>query len=136
MASTLARVVHCIRRPQIENAATSKRILEDIMKTKLLALLLLAGGALFAGPRVFVGVGFGGGYGGYVVAPAPPPVVTYYAPPPAPGPGYAWVGGYYYPYYGRYAWRAGNWVRRPYVGAYWVGPHWYAGRYYNGHWRH
>jgi len=70
------------------------------MKTKLLALLLLAGScSLFAGPRVFVGVGFGGGY---VVAPPPPPVVTYYAPPPAPGPGYSWVAGYYYPYAGRY----------------------------------
>ena len=30
------------------------------MKTKLLALVLLAGGALFAGPRVYVGIGVGG----------------------------------------------------------------------------
>lgn len=102
------------------------------MKTKLLALLLLAGGSLFAGPRVFVGVGYGGGY---VVAPPPPPVVTYYAPPPAPGPGYSWVAGYYYPYGGRYQWRAGYWAARPYAGAYWVGPRYYGGRYYNGYWR-
>ena len=44
------------------------------MKSKFLALVLLAGGSLFAGPRVFVGVG-----GGYVVAPPPlAPVVSYY----------------------------------------------------------
>lgn len=103
------------------------------MKSKLLALLLLAGGSLFAGPRVFVGVGFGGGY---VVAP-PPPVVSYYAPAPvvAPGPGYAWVGGYYYPYGGHYLWRGGYWAHRPFVGAAWVGPRYYGGRYYHGYWR-
>jgi hypothetical protein len=103
------------------------------MKTKLLALLLLAGScSLFAGPRMFVGVGFGGGY---VVAPPPPPVVTYYAPPPAPGPGYSWVAGYYAPYAGRYSWHAGYWGRRPYAGAYWAGPRYYGGRYYRGYWR-
>jgi len=102
------------------------------MKAKLFALILLAGSTLFAGPRVFVGVGFGGGY---VVAPPPPPVVTYYAPTPAPGPGYSWVAGYYYPYGGRYAWRPGYWARRPYVGAYWVAPRYYGGRYYHGYWR-
>ena len=57
------------------------------MKTKLLALVLLAGSAAVAGPRVFFGVGVG--------APvyAPAPVVTY-GPAPmaayvplAPGPG-------------------------------------------------
>ena len=43
------------------------------MKTKLLALLLLAGSCVFAGPRVFFGVGFGGyGYGYY----APPPLLS------------------------------------------------------------
>jgi hypothetical protein len=97
------------------------------MKTKLLALLLLAGScSLFAGPRVFVGVGFG---------PPPPPVVSYYAPPPAPGPGYAWVPGYYYPYGGRYSWRSGYWAPRPYAGAYWVGPRYYGGHYNRGYWR-
>jgi hypothetical protein len=100
------------------------------MKSKLLALVLLAGGSLFAGPRVFVGVGFGGGY---VVAP-PPPVVTGYVPV-APGPGYAWVGGYYYPAGPRYAWHAGYWAPRPYAGAYWVAPRYNGGRYYRGYWR-
>jgi hypothetical protein len=102
------------------------------MKSKLLALVLLAGGSLFAGPRVFVGVGIGGGY---VVAPPPPaPVVSYYVPP-APRPGYAWVNGYYYPVGARYAWRAGYWAPRPYAGAYRVGSRYYGGRYYRGYWR-
>jgi hypothetical protein len=65
------------------------------MKTKLLALLLLAGGSLFAGTRVFFGVGFGAP--GYYVAPPPPPpsAVAYVAP--APGPGFVWISGYWYP---------------------------------------
>ena len=106
------------------------------MKLKFLALMLLAGSSLLAGPRVFVGIGFGGG--GYVVAP-PPPVVAYnyYAPPVAvaPGPGYTWISGYYYPYGGRYVWRSGYWAHRPYAGAYWVAPRYHGGRYYHGYWR-
>jgi hypothetical protein len=108
---------------------------EVIMKTKLLAVLLLAGGCALAAPRVVVGVGVGG----YV---APAPVYAYAPPPVAPAayvaryrPGYAWVGGYWYPYRGRYSWRRGYWARPPYAGAYWVGPRWNAHRYYPGYWR-
>jgi WXXGXW repeat (2 copies) len=106
------------------------------MKTKLLVILLLAGGSLFAAPRVFVGIGVGG-YGG------PAPIVAY-APPPAPlvtyapsyvRPGYAWVEGYWYPRGPRYFWRPGYWARRPYAGAYWVAPRYYRHRYYRGYWR-
>ncbi|HTT64058.1 MAG TPA: hypothetical protein VMG35_19540 [Bryobacteraceae bacterium] len=106
------------------------------MKTKLLAVLLLAGGSLFAAPRVFVGVRVGGYVGpAPVVAYAPPraPVAAYI--PPAPGPGYAWVGGYWYPHGARWAWRAGYWARRPYPRAYWVAPRYYGHRYYRGYWR-
>lgn len=106
------------------------------MKTKLLALLLLAGSSVFAGPRVFVGIGFGGyGYGPpeAVYAPPPPPVV--YAAPPYPGPGYSWVGGYWYPVGRRYAWRSGYWARPPYARSYWVGPRYHHGYYYRGYWR-
>ena len=109
------------------------------MKSKVLALFLVAGSSLFAGPRVFFGIGFGGGY-------APPPPVHYYAPPPpppvyayarpyAPGPGYAWVNGYWYPSGPRYAWRAGYWARPPYVGARWYGPRYDGRRYHPGYWR-
>lgn len=108
------------------------------MKTKLLAIFLLAGSSMFAGTHFFFGVGVGGGYS------APPPVVAY-APPPAPlvtyappayaQPGYTWVGGYWYPRGSRYAWHAGYWARPPYARAYWVGPRYYGHRYYSGYWR-
>lgn len=117
------------------------------MKTKLLAVLLLAGASAFAAPRVFVGVGFGGfrpvypAYRAYVAAPvvayAPARVAfapAYYAPP-MPGPGYTWIAGYSYPVGAGFAWHAGYWARPPYVGAAWVGPRYFSGRYYAGHWR-
>lgn len=99
------------------------------MKTKLLTVVLLAAGSLCAATRFSFGVGIG------VPAyyPPPPPVVAY-AQPAAPGPGYTWVGGYWYPAAGRYAWRAGYWAAPPYAGAYWVAPRYYGGRYYAGHW--
>src|ERR1051325_1293487 len=62
------------------------------MKSRLLALLLLAGGSLFAESRFSIGVGIG--VPGYY--PPPPPVVVYERPP-CPGPDYAWVDGYWYP---------------------------------------
>jgi hypothetical protein len=102
------------------------------MKTRLLAVLLLAGTSLFAGPHVFVGLGIGGGYGYY--APPPPPVVAY-APSVYARPGYSWVGGYWYPVGPRYHWRAGYWARPPYAGAVWVAPRYYGRRYYGGYWR-
>ena len=96
------------------------------MKTKLLAVLLLAGSSLFAAPRVLIGVGVGGYVG-------PAPVVAY--APPAPGPGYAWVSGYRYPVGARYAWHAGYWTRPPYARAYWVAPRYFGHRYHRGYWR-
>ena len=99
------------------------RLPEEVMKTKLLAVLLLAGSALFAAPAVVVGVGVG----------APAPVVAY--APPAPGSGYAWVAGYRYPVGARYAWHAGYWARPPYARAYWVAPRYFGHRYYRGYWR-
>jgi len=107
------------------------------MKTKLLAVLLLAGASAFAAPRVFIGIGLGGFrpvYPAYAYPPAP--VVTYAAPvpvapayyaPPMPGPGYVWIS----------AWggNPGYWARRPFVGAAWVGPRYFGGRYHAGYWR-
>jgi hypothetical protein len=81
------------------------------MKKALLAMMILAGSAL-AGPRITVGIGFGG--------PAPVAVVR----PVCPGPGYFWVDGYYAP--------AGVWVpgfwRAPVVavGPRFEGPHFVA----------
>jgi len=103
------------------------------MKTKLLAVLLLAAASAMAGPRVFVGVGFGyhPAYRAYVRPPivayaAPVPMVRYYAPP-MPGPGYVWIDGW--------EGHAGYWARRPFAGAAWVGPRYFGGRFYAGHWR-
>jgi hypothetical protein len=81
------------------------------MKTKLMAMLLMAGSTMFAGVRFGVGVRVG------------VPVATPYAvvaQPPCPGPGYVWTNN--------------AWVLPPYAGAYWVGPRFYGGHYYSGYW--
>ena len=108
------------------------------MKTKLLALLLLAGSTAF-GARIGFGFGVGIGvpyaYPGYY---APPPVVAPYAYAPvgvAPGFGYTWIAPYYYPVGAGWGWHAGYWARPPYVGARWMAPRFYGGRYYGGYWR-
>jgi len=106
------------------------------MKSKLLALALLAGSSAF-GARVFLGFGVGVGvpYPGYY---APPPVVAPYAYAPygvAPGVGYSWIAPYYYPVGAGWGFRAGYWARPPYAGARWVAPRYYGGRYYAGGWR-
>jgi len=91
------------------------------MKTKLMAMLIVAGGSLFA-QHLSVGVGIGapGYYGVRPVAPLPVVVGAYR--PPCPGPGYAWIDGYY----GAYGnWIGGYWTLPPYAG-YWGGPR-YAG---------
>jgi hypothetical protein len=91
------------------------------MKTKLMAVLLMAGGALIAAPQVAVGVQFGG--------PGPEMVRGYR--PPCPGPGYIWIDGYY-DAYGN--WFDGYWALPPYEGAYWIAPRFYGGRFVAGYW--
>lgn len=94
-----------------------------IMKSKLLAAVLLAGSSLFAAPAVVVDVGIG------------PPAARVAVLSAAPGPGYTWVGGYWYPSGPRWAWHAGYWARPPYGYARWVGPRYYGHHYYRGYWR-
>ena len=82
------------------------------MKSKLLALVLLAGSTAF-GARIGFGFGVGVGlpYPGYY---APPPVVAPYAYAPygvAPGVGYTWISPYYYPVGAGWGFRAGYWAR-------------------------
>jgi hypothetical protein len=74
------------------------------MKTKLglLGVALLAGGTLFAQPRISVGIGVGG-YGPGVY---PPPAYAQQYVPACPGPGYSWVDGYWGP---RNVWVSGFW---------------------------
>jgi len=103
------------------------------MKTKLLALLFLAGSSMFAATHFAVGIGIGGYGPGYYAPPPPAPFVAYAAPYARPG--FTWVGGYWYPSGPRYAWHAGYWARPPYRGAYWVTPRYYGHRYCRGYWR-
>jgi len=75
------------------------------MKKKLIVMMLLAGGSMFAETRFSIGVGFGTqGTGFYQAPPA-------YAAniPPCPGPGYTWVDGYWSNDYGRQVWVPGFW---------------------------
>jgi hypothetical protein len=81
------------------------------MKTKLIAMLLMAGSTMFAGVRFGFGVGFG--------VPVPAPVVVAAPILPCPGPGYILTNGV--------------WVAPPFVGAYWVGPRYVGGRYIGGY---
>ena len=88
------------------------------MKTKLLAMMLLAGGSMFAQSRVSIGIGFGGhGAGSY----QPPPSYASNIPP-CPGPDYIWVDGYWSQNYGRNTWVAGYWNRQPFNSGYQVAP--------------
>jgi hypothetical protein len=91
------------------------------MKTKLMALLMMAGGALVAQPRVAIGVQIG----------TPAPVVVRDYRPPCPGPGYVWIDGNY-DAYGN--WIGGYWALPPYAGAYWVAPRIDAGHFVAGYW--
>ena len=97
------------------------------MKSKWMAVMLMAGGAMLAPAQVAVGVQFG--RPAPVMAPAPVAVDAYR--PPCPGPGYVWIDGYY-DQYGN--WIEGYWALPPYVGAFWVAPRLVSGRFYAGYW--
>jgi hypothetical protein len=84
--------------------------------------MLLAGGVLFG--EVFVGIKIGR-------PPAPRVVRVQRA---SPGPGFVWVGGYWYPNGRHYKWHDGYWSRPAYVGARWVEPRHDGERYYTGYW--
>jgi len=75
------------------------------MKTKLLAMMLLAGGSMFAQTRFSIGLGFGSQGAGFYQA--PPAYASNI--PPCPGPGYTWVDGYWTNDYGREVWVPGFW---------------------------
>jgi hypothetical protein len=95
------------------------------MKTKLLALALLAGGSMFAQSRFSVGVNVGG-IGGYYTQ-APPQYAAEI--PPCPGPDYIWTDGYW----ADNGWINGFWARRPYATGYVIAPryNYYARGYEN-----
>ena len=76
---------------------------------------------------------------GIYIGGAPPPL-RYEERGPEPGPGYAWVDGYWAPNGRHYRWVAGRWDRPPYEGAYWNHPHYDHQRrgwqLHEGHWDH
>ena len=102
------------------------------MKSKFLALFLLAASPVLAGFHIGFGIGspYYRGYGYYR-----PPVV--YAAPYAYGPSYygpAYGRGYYAPPVYGPAYSA--YGAPPFAGAIWFGPRYYGGRYYRGYWGH
>jgi len=92
------------------------------MKNKLIILMLLAAGAVFA--QVSIGVRIG----------APPPPRVLRLQPRSPGPGYTWVQGYWYPVGRRYRWHEGYWTRPPYPSARWMEPRYEGGQFFEGYW--
>jgi hypothetical protein len=100
---------------------------EEFMKKSLLAVLALASILLFAGTalaQVSVGIRIG---------PPPAPRVLRVIPP-TPGPGYVWIGGYWYAAGGKYRWHAGYWTLPPYAGARWVPARHDGTLFYDGYW--
>jgi WXXGXW repeat (2 copies) len=89
---------------------------------KLLALMLLAGGTVFA--QVSIGIRIG----------APPAPRLLRVRPSNPGSGYVWVDGYWYPKNHRYAWHPGYYTRPPYDGALWMAPRYEGQQFYEGYW--
>ena len=94
---------------------------------KLLTVLALSSALIGTAHSAAAQVSFG-------VRIGPPPAPRAYVVPVQPGPGYAWVEGYWYPQGTRYVWKSGYWAKPPYRGAYWVSPYYAKGRYYGGHW--
>jgi hypothetical protein len=71
---------------------------------------------------------------GVSIGPPPPPPVTEVQPANPPGPGFVWIGGYWFPEDGHYIWHDGHWMRPAYDNAHWMGPRYESGRYYEGYW--
>ena len=89
---------------------------------KILAVLVLTGSSLFS--QVSLGIRIG---------PPPPPRIVRVRPQ-APGQGFMWVDGYWYPVGRRYQWHQGYWTRPPYEGANWAAPRYEGSAFYDGHW--
>lgn len=110
------------------------------MNAKRLLVLAIAVvslvGVLGFTPPASAGVRVGIGIGLPVFFPPPPlrAEVVYRSP----GPGYAWVNGYWdwRPAIRNYVWVGGRWAQPGFRDAFWVGPRFVGGRYYAGYWGH
>jgi hypothetical protein len=102
------------------------------MKSTVFTGILLASSALVA-------CGPGPGYAAAYVVPAPPAPYVVGAVGYAPGPGYAWVDGFWNLNGGRWAWVNGRWAVPPRPHAVWDRDRWErhgnGWRYHRGHWR-
>jgi len=76
---------------------------------------------------------------GVYIGTAPPPL-RHEQRSAMPGPGYAWVDGYWSPNGHHYRWVAGRWDHPPYEGASWNHPHYdhyrQGWQLHEGHWDH
>jgi YXWGXW repeat-containing protein len=97
--------------------------MKTMMKTILLAVVLVAGGSV-CGAQISFGIRIG---------PPPPPRVVRVLPP-RPGPEFVWIEGYWYPVGNHYKWHGGYWTRSPYPGARWMVPHYDGERFFEGYW--
>jgi hypothetical protein len=97
--------------------------MRNFLRAALFTVILLTGVSAFAG-QISLGIRIG---------PPPAPRVVRVRPV-APGPGYTWVDGYWYPVAGHYHWHAGYWTRPPYEGARWVEPHHDGQQFFAGYW--
>ncbi len=144
-AEIRASLRHPLHLPFGHPGALTRGRKAEKMKTKLLAMAVLAGGSMFAQPGYSNdpragGPGYGGPDAGYnqspsygAVAPGPGPGGGYEAAiPPSPGPGYVWIPGYWSQNYAQSVWVPGYWAIQTassgYYGGY--GPGYYAPGYY------
>ncbi len=94
--------------------------------------------ASLGGLGLLLGCGGGYYYAGVNYGPPAPLVDAPYGI--APGPDYIWTPGYYDYFGGSWAWRHGEWRRRPHPEDQWIAPRWehrgnhYA--YHEGGWQH
>jgi hypothetical protein len=86
------------------------------MKTKLMAMALLAAGSMFAQTRFSVGISVGGHGHGYYAPVAPVRAFV----PVRPGLDYDWVEGYWVRDRWNARWVPGYWVRRPHRSGFYV----------------
>jgi len=92
------------------------------MKSRLIVLMGLAAGAVFA--QLSIGVRIG----------APPPPRMMRVQPRSPGADYLWIKGYWYPVGNHYKWHDGYWTRPAYTGARWAEPRYDGERFFEGYW--
>lgn len=101
-----------------------KNFVRTSSRTAFLFGVLLLAGASAAHAQVSLGIRIG---------PPPRPRVVRVVPQ-SPGPGYAFVDGYWYPVGHHYKWHEGYWTRPPYEGAHWVAPRHDGEQFYAGYW--